>query len=183
MLSMALPFFIEPQRIQLSPALVTSIIRGLNDSKSSKIRNLSIDDYCNGVRSWGNEENGVYFMRFQDNSYYIGAAASCTMLERLSKHLDGRAIGRSNRVLKNLGKDNLNSDYFLFNMEILLEAKILLLPVSSSKLIPQKAIPENGKKLINYLEEDFIFLFHKEGISLKNKRIPKKLSNVFLYEI
>jgi len=175
-------YFIKNWDYHLSPDFLDILCSILKNDTSSEIKSFSIGDYCNGILNFDKEENGLYFFYFPDDSYYAGVAASCTLLERLSKHLDGRKYGSFNSVLKNLGKDPENSIHFTVNQQFFLEAKMLLLPVNKSKLQKPEAGFPNGKKAIHFLEEDIIYMMFRKGLKLKNSKIPKKYSGYFYNE-
>jgi hypothetical protein len=177
---MVLPF-LSNQELKLTSKFIKSICDRLNDEKMAELGSLTISQYITGIRSFDNEENGIYFICFPDNAYYVGASASGTLLERLSKHLDGRSVGRSNTLLKNLNNSDEKS-YYSENQDFFLKAKILFLPITSNNLKTNGTVPNKAKKIINYLEEDFIYLFNQSGVKLKNRRVPKRLSNLFQYE-
>ena len=173
--------FLSYQELKLTPKFIKTICDRLNDEKMSELGALTINQYIAGIRSFDNEENGIYFICFPDNAYYVGASASGTLLERLSRHLDGRSIGRSNALLKKLNNSNKKS-YYAENQDYFTKASILFLPITADSIKTNGKLPDKGKKINNYLEEDLIYLFHNSGLKLLNKRIPKKLSNLFQYE-
>ena len=161
--------------------LVESIINHLESDGSIALKDFNFLDYTKGITS-GNElhENGMYIFRFTDGKYYIGKASSCTMLERISKHIDGRRWGGFNAVLKGLGYQEDNNDYFINNQQVFLQAKVVLLAVSKEVLIKNSNSP-NSEKPIHRLENDLIFLFKKRfpQIQLINKTNPRNLSGLF----
>jgi hypothetical protein len=177
---MTLPF-LSHLEIKLTPKFIKIICDRLNNEKVSELGSLTINQYIAGIRSFDNEENGIYFICFPDKTYYVGASASGTLLERLSKHLDGRSVGRSNTLLKKLNNSNKKS-YYAENQDFFTKASILFLPITADSIKTNGKLPDKGKKIINYLEEDLIYLFHNSGLKLLNTRIPKKLSNLFQYE-
>ena len=174
--------FLNPNPLVLGAGLINSIVEILNDEQSTSIASLSIRDYLDGIRLNKNVENGLYFLYFPNDTYYVGIAASCTMIERLAKHLDGRKAGSFNSVLKNMGKDELTSNYYESNQEFFSDAKVLFMPFNFAviKVKPYFALIQ--KIITKRLEEDFIYLMEQNGLTLRNKRKPKQLSQVFYYE-
>jgi hypothetical protein len=104
------------------------------------------------------------------------------MIERLAKHLDGRKAGSFNSVLKNMGKDELTSNYYESNQEFFSDAKVLFMPFNFSAIKVKPDFVLTQKIITKRLEEDFIYLMEQNGLTLRNKRKPKQLSQVFYYE-
>lgn len=174
--------FLNPNPLVLGAGLINSIVEILNDEQSTSIASLSIRDYLDGIRSAKNVENGLYFLYFPNDTYYVGIAASCTMIERLAKHLDGRKAGSFNSVLKNMGKEELISNYYESNQEFFSDAKVLFMPFNFASIKVKPDFLTTHKIIAKRLEEDLIFLMEQKGMTLRNKRKPKQLSNVFYYE-
>jgi hypothetical protein len=164
--------------------LIDSIINHLESEKSVALKDFNFLDYVEGIKS-GTEllENGIYIFRFSDGKYYVGKASSCTLLERISKHIDGRRWGGFNSVLKELGYNNKSLDYHIENQLAFLNAKVVLLPISWDSLSQSKVDPKIEKPL-HKLESDLIFLFKKRFSEnqIINKTNPKKLSGMFEFE-
>jgi hypothetical protein len=102
------------------------------------------------------------------------------MLERIAKHIDGRGWGGFNAVLKGLGHQEVNKDYFINNQQVFLLAKVVLIAISKPMLL-QNSIIKTGEKPIHRLENDLIFLFKKRFSEKQiiNKTNPNKLSGMF----
>lgn len=176
-LTMENNYFFEHWDYRLNPSFIEKICDVLQNAPT--VGSFSTGAYCQGIRKFDNEENGLYFFYFPDETYYAGVAASCTLLERLSKHLDGRSCGSSNGLLKKLGQNLAKSTYYAANQQFFLEAKMLFVPVSNSKLTLQgKEFPKD-KKALNFLEEDIIYMMFQKELKLKNSKIPKKYSGYF----
>jgi hypothetical protein len=139
--------------------LIDSIINHLESEKSVALKDFNFLDYVEGIKS-GTEllENGIYIFRFSDGKYYVGKASSCTLLERISKHIDGRRWGGFNAVLKELGYNDKSLDYHIENQLAFLSAKVVLLPVSWNLFIKQGKDLKIDKPL-HKLESDLIYLF------------------------
>jgi hypothetical protein len=175
-------YFFGDWDYKLTPDFLERVIHLLGHENAPTIKSFSIGDYREGILSFGTEENGLYFFFFPDETYYIGAATSCTLLERLAKHLDGRFYGTFNTVLRKIGQDSESSNHFTANQQFFLEAKMLFIPITSSKMPePLTGYPKD-KKIINCLEEDIIYIMHKKGLKLRNHRIPKRYSGYFYNE-
>jgi hypothetical protein len=173
-------YFFEHWDYRLNPSFIEKICDALQNAPT--VGSFSTSAYCQGIRKFDNEENGLYFFYFPDAYYYVGVAASSTLLERLSKHLDGRSSGRSNGLLKKLGQNPAKSTYYAANQQFFLEAKMLFVPVSNSKLTQAgKEFPKD-KKALNFLEEDVIYMLSQQGLKLRNSRIPKGYSGYFYNE-
>jgi hypothetical protein len=161
--------------------LVDSIIHHLESEKSVSLKDFNFLEYTKGI-TFENEqcENGMYIFRFSDGKYYVGKASSCTLLERISKHIDGRRWGGFNSVLKELGYNDKNLDYHIENQREFLNAKVVLLPISWDSLSQIKVDPKIEKPL-HELESDLIFLFKKRFSEnqIINKTDPKELSGMF----
>ena len=161
--------------------LVDCIINHLESDDSMVLKDFNFLDYTRGI-TFNDElrENGMYVFRFSDGKYYIGKASSCTMLERIAKHIDGRGWGGFNAVLKGLGHQEVDKDYFINNQQVFLQAKVVLLAVSKEVLIKNSNSP-NSEKPLHDLESDLIYLFknHFPQIQLINKTNPKMLSGLF----
>ncbi len=164
--------------------LVDSIIHHLESEKSVALKDFNFLEYTKGI-TFENEqcENGMYIFRFSDGKYYVGKASSCTLLERISKHIDGRRWGGFNSVLKELGYNDKSLDYHIENQQEFLKVKVVLLPISWDLLIKNNKNPKTDKPL-HKLESDLIYLFKKHfpKIHLINKTNPKKLSGMFEFE-
>ncbi len=165
----------------LNGAFIDDIISFVLNENTGSVGSLGISDYFQGIEMYSNAENGIYIFYFSDGSFYVGVAASCTLLERLAKHLDGRASGSFNTLLKSIGKDPKDSEYFDKNQRFFLEAKILFLPIKTSRLKVKRTDFTKRKQAIQQLEQDIIYLLSKKGKCLRNSRIPAKLSGVFDY--
>ena len=161
--------------------LVDCITNHLESDDSVVLKDFNFLDYTRGI-TFNDElrENGMYVFRFSDGKYYIGKASSCTMLERIAKHIDGRGWGGFNAVLKGLGNHEVNKDYFINNQQVFLQAKVVLLAVSKEVLIKNSNSP-NSEKPLHDLESDLIYLFKNyfPQIQLINKTNPKMLSGLF----
>jgi hypothetical protein len=164
--------------------LVKHIINHLESDDSVVLKDFNFLEYTKGI-TFENEqcENGMYIFRFSDGKYYVGKASSCTLLERISKHIDGRRWGGFNSVLKELGYNNKSLDYHIENQLAFLNAKVVLLPISWDSLSQSKVDPKIEKPL-HKLESDLIFLFKKRFSEnqIINKTNPKKLSGMFEFE-
>lgn len=158
--------------------LVDSIINHLESEKSVALKDFNFLEYTKGI-TFENEqcENGMYIFRFSDGKYYVGKASSCTLLERIAKHMDGRRWGGFNAVLKELGYNDKNIDYHIENQREFLNAKVVLLPVSWNLFLKEGKDPKIEKPL-HKLENDLIYLFRKRlpEIQLINKTKPSELS-------
>jgi hypothetical protein len=161
--------------------LVESIINHLESDSSIALKDFNFLDYTEGI-TFGKElhENGMYIFRFTDGRYYVGKASSCTMLERIAKHIDGRRWGGFNAVLKGLGHKEVNNDYFINNQQAFLQARVVLLAVSKEVLIKNSNSP-NSEKPLHKLESDLILMFKKRFSEKQviNKTNPKELSGDF----
>lgn len=161
--------------------LVDSIIHHLESENSVALKDFNFLEYTKGI-TFENEqcENGMYIFRFTDGKYYVGKASSCTLLERIAKHIDGRRWGGFNAVLKGLGHHEVNNDYFINNQQAFLQARVVLLAVSKEVLIKNSNSP-NSEKLLHKLESDLIYLFKTRfpQIQLINKTNPKGFSGDF----
>jgi hypothetical protein len=174
--------FIRLEKSSLGDTVLKKVVDQLKDENAITVANLTVGSYFEGLRMTGNHENGLYFYRFPDDTYYIGLNASCTFLERLAKHIDGRKTGTFNAVLKELTDNDVETDYFVSNQEVFGSSTVLFIPLFLDD-IPLKIDVECKRKTIDHqMERDMIFLFHQAGYDLRNKRIPKKLSNIFNYE-
>ncbi len=161
--------------------LVDRIINHLESDYSVVLKDFNFLDYTRGI-TFDDElhENGMYIFRFTDGKYYVGKASSCTLLERIAKHIDGRRWGGFNAVLKGLGHQEVNKDYFINNQQVFLQSKVVLFAVSKEVLI-KNSNSQNSEKPIHRLENDLIFLFKKRfpQIQLINKTNPRNLSGLF----
>ena len=173
-------YFFKHWDYRLNPEFIEKICNVLQNAPT--VGSFSTGEYCKGIQQFGNEENGLYFFYFPDDTFYAGVAASCTLLERLAKHLDGRYYGSFNSVLRKIGKDPEKSAHYTANQQFFLEAKMLFVPVNNSKLpVPENGFPKD-KKALNFLEEDVIYMLSQQGLKLRNSRIPKGYSGYFYKE-
>lgn len=158
--------------------LIDRIINHLESDLSIALKDFNFLDYTKGITS-GNQlhENGMYIFRFTDGKYYVGKASSCTLLERIAKHIDGRRWGGFNSVLKELGYNDKKQDYHIENQKEFLKARVVLLPVSWNLFLKEGKDPKIEKPL-HKLENDLIYLFRKRlpEIQLINKTKPSELS-------
>jgi hypothetical protein len=173
--------FLPSWQNAVNNTLVDSIINHLDSDDSVVLKDFNFLDYTKGI-TFGDElrENGMYIFRFSDGKYYVGKASSCTMLERIAKHIDGRNWGGFNAVLKGLGQKEVNQDYHIKNQQEFLKAKVVLIPISKPILL-QNSIIKTDEKPIHRLENDLIFLFKNSSLQIQilNKTNPKKLSGLF----
>ncbi len=176
--------FIPNWESSIDNTLVDSIINHLESENSVALKDFNFLDYVEGIKS-GTEllENGIYIFRFSDGKYYVCKASSCTLLERISKHIDGRRWGGFNAVLKELGYNDKSLDYHIENQLAFLNAKVVLLPISWKSLSQSNVDPKIDKPL-HKLESDLILLFKKRFSETQvfNKTNPKELSGMFEFE-
>jgi len=173
--------FLPSWQNAVNNTLVDSIINHLESDDSVVLKDFNFLDYTKGITFGGElRENGMYIFRFTDGKYYLGKASSCTMLERIAKHIDGRNWGGFNAVLKGLGQKEVNLDYHIRNQQEFLKAKVVLIPISKPILL-QNSVIKTDEKPIHHLENDLIFLFKNTSphIQIINKTNPKKLSGLF----
>jgi hypothetical protein len=144
---------------------------------------LSFSQYQAGIISKDGSktfENGLYIFLF-NNSFYVGKATSCTLIERLAKHSDTRRGGWFNGLLVHLGFDNIDSDYLIKSHDVLLRSKLLLIPIDSSLLL-SKYNGHSSKTIINSLEMDLIIkLGETFGMLTENRKKRKHLSGIFSF--
>lgn len=140
--------------------------------KCPTLGDLNFSQYAKWINSeTGINENGLYIFKFHD-SFYVGKATSCTLIERLAKHFDSRRSGGFNGLLKKLYKIDDTSDNFPINQEILMKSKLLLIPINTSLFIKMNI---NCRKdgCIEDLEMDLIIklrtLFNIEEKNTKKK--------------
>jgi hypothetical protein len=136
--------------------LVDSIINHLESDTSVALKDFNFLEYTRGI-TFDDElrENGMYIFRFSDGKYYIGKASSCTMLERIAKHIDGRKVGGFNGVLRNLIPVSKEQKHFPQNQQEFLKAKVVLLPVSNDLNLLNNITNYSGN-LLFHLEKDLI---------------------------
>lgn len=166
----------------LSKNLIYEIVQRLKSNNAICVRDLTFGIYFNGLREYNNRENGIYFFRFEDDTYYVGLAASCTFIERLSKHVDGRVVGTFNSVLKRLNNAPKEMNYFLTEQEKFSKATVLFMPIAIDEVQIREGLKSDPKSVNKALEIDYIYFFKNQGFNLINRRLPKKLSNYFVYE-
>ena len=161
--------------------LVDRIINHLESDSSIALKDFNFLDYTEGI-TFGDElrENGMYVLRFSDGKYYIGKASSCTMLERIAKHIDGRKVGGFNGVLRNLIPTTQEQLHYPQSQQEFLKAKVVLLPVSDDLKLLNNITDYSGN-LLFHLEKDLIHAFKlKLGReNLRNGKYPKGYSGYF----
>jgi hypothetical protein len=86
------PLFTAQFKGSINEEAIREVAEQLKSERILTIKDVSFGAYFNGLRAYSNCENGLYFFRFEDDSYYIGLASSCTFMERLSKHVDGSLL-------------------------------------------------------------------------------------------
>ena len=143
---------------------------------------LSFSLYSKGINSeTGINENGVYIFKFSD-SFYVGKATSCTLIERLAKHFDSRKVGGFNGLLRKLHTNDDSAENFPINQEILMNSKLLLIPIKTSFFIEMN-INCIKETCIDDLEMDLIIklrtLFNVEE---KNKKKKVALTGRYFIE-
>jgi hypothetical protein len=178
---MSNPLFTPQFKGSLNEEAIHEIVEQLKSEGVLRVKDVNFGAYFKGLRAFRNCENGLYFFRFQNDSYYIGLASSCTFMERLSKHVDGRYYGGFNSLLRKLGNEPEETSYFEKGQEVFSNATVLFMPLFIDEL-PLKGVQELARKEIDdFLEKDVIYLFKHLRYSIGNVRIPKKLSNYFDY--
>lgn len=175
------PLFIPQFKGSINKEAIHEVAELLKSERILTIKDVSFGTYFNGLRAFRNCENGLYFFRFEDDSYYIGLASSCTFMERLSKHVDGRYFGGFNSVLRKLGNEPKETTYFEKGQEVFSKAAVLFMPVFVDELSLNGDQEVQRKDLDDFLEKDVIYLFKDLGYTIRNVQIPKKLSNYFDY--
>lgn len=164
-------YFITDWNYKLTPEFIKEVCKKLQENNQISVASLSVFDYFQGIQKCDFQENGLYFICFQDNNFYIGKAGSCTLLERLAKHFDGRKAGSFNGLLKKIGPDLKNSLHFSKNQEVFLDATILFLPINLAKLIAQNTKLPLECAALHHLERDTIALFQRSGFPVINRKI------------
>jgi hypothetical protein len=161
--------------------LVDCITNHLESDDSAVLKDFNFLDYTRGI-TFNDElrENGMYVFRFSDGKYYIGKASSCTMLERIAKHIDGRKVGGFNGVLRNLIPTTQKQLHYPQSQQEFLKAKVVLLPVSDDLKFLNNITDYSGN-LLFHLEKDLIHAFKlKLGTeNLRNGKYPKGFSGYF----
>ena len=164
--------------------LIDSIINHLESEDSIPLADFNFVEYTKGITS-GTElhENGMYIFRFTDGKYYVGKASSCTLLERIAKHIDGRRVGGFNSVLRSLIPVSNEQNHFPQNQQEFLKAKVVLLPVFDDLKLLNNITDYSGN-LLFHLEKDLIHAFKlKLGReNLLNGKYPKVFSGYFNLE-
>lgn len=145
------------------------------------VGDISFFRYSEGIKlTNGIFENGLYIFRFKE-SFYVGKATSCTILERLSKHFDSRRSGGFNGLLRKLHPIDNDTHTFEVNQNIMKQSKILLIPIDSNLLITNNA-KLTTKNCIDLLEMDLIIklreLFSCSELNTKKK---SELSGFYFY--
>jgi hypothetical protein len=173
--------FLPSWQNAVNNTLVDSIINHLDSDDSVVLKDFNFLDYTKGI-TFGDElrENGMYIFRFSDGKYYVGKASSCTMLERIAKHIDGRKDGGFNGILRKLIPASLEQKHFPENQQEFLKAKVVLLPVSDDLKFLNNITNYSGN-LLFHLEKDLIHAFKlKLGTeNLRNGKYPKGFSGYF----
>jgi hypothetical protein len=173
--------FLPSWQNAVNNTLVDSIINHLDSDDSVVFKDFNFLDYTKGI-TFGDElrENGMYIFRFTDGKYYVGKASSCTMLERIAKHIDGRKVGGFNGILRKLIPVSKEQDHFHENQQEFLKAKVVLVPVSDDLKFLNNITNYSGN-LLFHLEKDLIHAFKlKLGReNLRNGKYPKGFSGYF----
>lgn len=178
---MSNPLFTFQFKDALNEESIRSIVEQLKSEGALCVKEVNFGSYFNGLRAFRNCENGLYFFRFQNDSYYIGLASSCTFMERLSKHVDARFYGGFNSLLRRIGNEPEETPYFEKGQDLFSNVTVLFMPLFIDEL-PLKGVPELARKEIDdFLEKDVIYLFKHFGYTVLNTKIPKELSNHFDY--
>ncbi len=182
MYSKALSIFYYNWDFVVNENLITIIKGHFDDPNCISLGDLSFKNYRECVKNNGLIfENGLYLLKFP-NSFYIGKATSCTLLERLAKHYDSRKVGGFNGLLKKLCTFKSNESNLDFNQEILMNAKLLLIPIDLEKLRIANNI-KMQEKIIEALEMDLIILLRKVfSISELNSNKKANLSGLYFSE-
>lgn len=144
-----------------------------------KLGDLSFENYRECIKNDGLVfENGLYLLKFSD-SFYIGKATSCTLLERLAKHFDSRKVGGFNGLLKKLSTTKTNEPNLIINQEILMNAKLLLIPIDTEKLKSANNISKHDN-IVEALEMDLIIMLRKYfSLPELNSKKKSNLSGLF----
>lgn len=162
--------------------LIEKIKSHFEKSSCMTLGELSFGHYAEEINTKdGVFENGLYIFKF-DDSFYVGKATSCTIIERLAKHFDSRRVGGFNSLLKKLFPiDKLASNYPM-NQKRMNDGKILILPIDETLLAKRNNISET-EKLVNTLEMDLIIKLRIAfGLVEINASKKSNLSGIFLFE-
>jgi hypothetical protein len=160
MYSKSLSIFSYGWDFAVNEKLISIIKEHFDDPNCIRLGDLSFKNYRECIKNNGLIfENGLYLLKFSD-SFYIGKATSCTLLERLAKHYDSRKVGGFNGLLKKLCRSKSNESNLDINQEILMNAKLLLIPIDSEKLMIANSINWQ-EKIIEILEMDLIIVMRK----------------------
>jgi hypothetical protein len=171
--------FLKNWNFNVNEEFLTKVKNYFENNNCPTLGDLSFKNYQEGIKI--NKqifENGLYIFKFS-NSFYVGKATSCTIIERLAKHFDSRKVGSFNGLLKKLSSENLTENNYPENQEILMNAKLLILPINNEELIKQNASC-NSDSCINDLEMDLIIMLGNIlKLPTKNTKTKKVLSGSY----
>jgi hypothetical protein len=153
--------------------LLKSIQIHFEDINCPTVGELNFSQYSKGIII-ENEicENGLYIFKFQD-TFYVGKATSCTLLERLAKHFDSRKAGGFNSLLKKLKDIDATANAYPENQKILSEAKLLLIPIEINLLINNNPFC-NKTRCVDDLEMDLIIQL-RSVFNCNERNLQKKI--------
>jgi len=169
---------LEKWNYRVDDAFIDSIISYFDRPDCTKLGDLNLLQYAKSIfTNEGVCENGIYIFKFEDNSFYVGKATSCTILERLAKHIDSRDAGGFNSLLKKI-QETPKASHYRQNQLYMLNSKLLIIPIYTAHLTDVNSGADPGLA-VSHLEMDLIIQLENRGMKLQNKSKSKKLSNSY----
>ncbi len=128
-----------------------SLLEAVEKTCGKKMKEVLLSDFILNEPEGYELNHGVYIFKDGPNIKYIGKASSRPFIERIPAHLDTRANGWMNNMLKIIWEDTSRSDYLRESLFVIENYELLLVFFSKEEDHLKEKISEVEKFLINNL--------------------------------
>jgi hypothetical protein len=127
-----------------------SLLEAVVNTCGKKMKEVLLGDFILNKPDGYDLNHGVYiFKDSSSNIMYVGKASSRPFIERIPAHLDTRARGWFNYMLKIISIENSPNDYLKESLDVLENYELLLVLFSKEENNLKEKISQTERFLIN----------------------------------
>lgn len=127
-----------------------SLLEAVHRTSGKKMKDVLLGDFILNKPDGYDLNHGVYiFKDSSSNIMYIGKASSRPFIERIPAHLDTRARGWFNNMLKIISTETSPSDYLKESLDVLENYELLLVLFSKEETNLKEKISQTERFLID----------------------------------
>ena len=127
-----------------------SLLDAVVKTCGKKMKEILLSDFILNEPDGFELNHGVYIFKEGSNIKYIGKASSKPFIERIPAHLDTRARGWFNNMLKLISTETSPSDYLKESLDVLENYELLLVLFSKEETNLKEKISQTERFLINH---------------------------------